>query len=83
MKDINLLIWLAQLGISVAAPPVGFILLSVWLHTSRGWGGWIVIVGVVFGIAGAVSGLRSSLQYLDRSSKPKEEDDIISYNDHD
>lgn len=84
MKDVNLLIWLAQLGISVAAPLIGFILLALWLHSSRGWGSWVVIAGVILGIAGAVSGLRSSLQYLSRSSKSEAEDeDIISFNDHD
>jgi len=85
MKDINLLIWLAQLGISVAVPLVGFILLSVWLRNSHGWGAWVVIVGVILGISGAVSGLRSSLQYLNKASKSPEEDDssVISYNEHD
>ena len=85
MKDVNLLIWLAQLGISVAVPLVGFILLSVWLHNSRGWGSWVIIAGVILGISGAVSGLRSSLQYLNKASKSDDEDNssVISYNEHD
>ena len=85
MKDVNLLIWLAQLGISVAVPLVGFILLGVWLHNSREWGSWVVIVGVIFGISGSVSGLRSSLQYLNKASKSNDEDNssVISYNEHD
>ena len=32
MKDFNLLIWLAQLGLSTAFPLAGFILLGVWLR---------------------------------------------------
>lgn len=85
MKDVNLLIWLVQLGISVAVPLVGFILLGVWLHNSREWGSWVVIVGVIFGISGSVSGLRSSLQYLNKASKSNDEDNssVISYNEHD
>ena len=75
MKDINLLVWLMQLGISVAVPLAGFILLSVWLHNSRGWGSWVVIAGVILGILAAVSGLRSSLAYLNKASKPKGEDE--------
>lgn len=85
MKDINLLVWLMQLGISAAVPLAGFILLSVWLHNSRGWGSWVVIAGIILGILSAVSGLRSSLAYLNKASKPEDEDEqnVISYNEHD
>ena len=85
MKDINLLVWLMQLGISVAVPLAGFIVLSVWLHNSRGWGSWVVIAGIILGILAAVSGLRSSLDYLSKASKAKDEDEqnVISYNEHD
>lgn len=84
MKDVNLLIWLMQLGISVAVPLAGFILLSVWLHNARGWGFWVVIVGIVLGILSAISGLRSSLDYLSKASKSKDEDEqnVISFNEH-
>ena len=30
MKDLPLLVWLTQLGLSVAAPLAGFVLLAVW-----------------------------------------------------
>ena len=85
MKDINLLVWLTQLGISVAAPLVCFILLAVWLHTSRGWGRWVIIAGVLLGVISAVNGLRTSLRILSNASKPEDEDDssTISFNDHD
>ena len=32
MKNISLLLWLTQLGLSVAVPLGGFILLGLWLH---------------------------------------------------
>ena len=34
MKQYQLLIWLTQLGLSVALPLAGFVLLGVWLHTA-------------------------------------------------
>ena len=37
MKELTLLTWLTQLGLSVAVPPVLFILLAVWLRDSQGW----------------------------------------------
>lgn len=85
MKDVNLLVWLMQLGISVAAPPVGFILLAVWLHNSRGWGSWVIVVCAVLGVSAAIGGLRSSLDYLNKASKDKDKDEqnVISYNEHD
>ena len=36
MKDGNLLIWLTQLGLSVAVPLAVFLGGAVWLHRSRG-----------------------------------------------
>ena len=85
MKDINLLIWLAQSGISVAVPLAGFILLSVRLHNSHGWGSWVIIVGIILGILSAASGLHSSLQHLSKSSKGNNEGDqnVIFFNKHD
>ena len=32
MKDLNLIVWLTQLGMSVAVPLAGFVLLAVWLR---------------------------------------------------
>lgn len=83
-KELNLMIWLTQLGLSVAAPLAGFILLGVWLHTQLGWGIWTVICGVILGISGAVSGLRSSLQIMERmsGSKSKSDPPPTAFNDH-
>ena len=32
MKDLGLLVWLTQLGLSVAFPLAGFVLLGLWLR---------------------------------------------------
>lgn len=85
MKDISLLIWLTQLGLSVAVPLAGFVLLAVWLHNRLQWGVWVIFVGVILGLISAVNGLRSSLQILEKLTKDKNESktDIVSFNDHD
>lgn len=84
MKDISLLTWMTQLGMSVAAPLAGFILLAVWLRSRFGWGAWVIWVGVGLGLICGISGLRSSLKTMERLAKPKsEEPPAISFNDHD
>lgn len=85
MKDANLLIWLTQLGISVAVPLVGFLLLALWLHQEWGFGRWIIAVGLIFGISGAVSGLRNSFLILNRMAKNGKEDGPppVAFNEHD
>ena len=85
MKNFNLIVWLTQLGLSVAAPLAGFVLLAVWLHNSCGWGRWVLWAGVILGVLSAVSGLRSSLHILSRMSrdKSKPEPPPVSFNDHD
>lgn len=84
MKDLNLLVWLTQLGLSVALPLAGFLILAVWLHQSCGWGAWVVWAGLVLGLISAVDGFRSSLKAMDLMSKDrkKQEPPPISFNDH-
>ena len=82
VKDIQLLIWLTQLGLSTAVPLAGFILLAVWLHRSLHWGSWVVIAGVALGILCAIDGLRTSLKAMERISKDKKKDPPVGFNDH-
>ena len=83
MKDVNLLIWLAQLGISVAAPLGGFIWLGIWLRQRFDLGIWVVLAGIFVGIVCAFDGLRVSLKAMERMSKEKNaEPPPVSFNDH-
>lgn len=83
MKDVNLLIWLAQLGISVAAPLGGFIWLGIWLRQRFSLGIWVVLAGIIVGLVCAFDGLRVSLKAMERMSKQKnEEPPPVSFNDH-
>ena len=83
MKNLKLLIWLTQLGLSVAVPPAMFILLALWLRDSRGWGGWVLWVGIGLGIITAIDGLRTSLKAMSRlSENKKREDPPVSFNEH-
>ena len=86
MRDIALLVWLTQLGLSVAVPPVGFILLALWLQSQFQWGNWVLWVAVIVGVICAVDGLRSSLRTLEKLTRKKKKDktfEVPSYNDHD
>ena len=86
MKNVTLLVWLTQLGLSVALPPAGFIFLAVWLRDSCGWGGWVLWVGIVLGVVGAADGLGTSLKAMERMSRDKKKDgppQAASFNDHD
>ena len=83
MKNLSLLVWLTQLGLSVALPPLGFILLAVWLRDSWGWGSWVIWVGIVLGAVGAVDGLRTSLKTMERMSRDgKKPEPGVSFNEH-
>lgn len=82
VKVVRYLVWLTQLGLSAAVPLAGFILLGVWLHNSRGWGGWTVIVGIVLGLMGAVGGLYNSFKTLNRMVKQDEDPPRTGYNRH-
>ena len=84
MKNLNLLVWLTQLGLSVAVPLGGFVLLAVWLRQQFGWGVWVIAAGVIIGLVCAVDGLRTSLKAMEHMAKDKKEDvPPVSFNDHD
>lgn len=85
MKNLKLIVWITQLGLSVAAPLAGFTLLAVWLRNSFDWGDWVIWVGLGLGIISAVDGLRSSLKIMERMSSQKKDDTppAVSFNEHD
>lgn len=83
MKNLSLLVWLTQLGFSVAVPLGGFVLLAIWLRSRFDLGAWVVILGVVLGVIGAIDGLRNSLKAMERMAGDKEkEKPTVSFNDH-
>ena len=84
MKDLSLIVWLTQLGLSVVMPIAGFVLLAVWLRQQFSLGAWVVVVGAVLGLVCSVEGLRNFLKAMERMAKEKkEEESPVSYNDHD
>ncbi len=86
MKDLSLLVWLGQLGLSVAIPLAGCIFLARWLQDRFGLGTWVLVVGLILGLALAVDGLRHSLKAMARLSRDKKKDQApppVSFNDHD
>lgn len=85
VKEFNMLIWMTQLGISVAVPLALCILGAVWLRNRFDLGPWVLILGICLGFYLAVDGLRTSLKAMDRmhrtGSRDKEEPPM-SFNDH-
>lgn len=84
MKDLSLLAWLTQLGLSVAFPLAGFILLAVWLRDAHGWGSWVIWVGLALGLSGAINGFRHTLKTMERLSRGKQNQDEppVAFNEH-
>lgn len=84
MKDLNLLVFLTQLGFTVAFPLAGFVLLAVWLRDRFQWGVWVIYAGLALGLICAVTGFRDSLKTMERLSRDsKKKDPPVSFNEHD
>ena len=66
MKDLRMLVWLTQVGISVAAPPVVFLLLALWLRSRFDLGAWCILAALALGMICAVSGLRQTLMLMEK-----------------
>lgn len=86
MKELNMLVWITQLGISVAAPLAGFSLLGLWLRNRFSLGVWVILVCIALGLICAVQGLRNSLQILEKMDQQNEKKTKnpppVSFNDH-
>ena len=83
MKDLSLLVWLTQLGISVAVPPVLLIFLASWLRNQFGWGRWMIWVAIALGIYAAITGLVSSVKTLMRLTQDKKKEaPPMAFNEH-
>ncbi len=84
MKELTLLTWLTQLGLSVVVPLAGWIFLALWLRREFALGDWSIWVGVALGLISAVDGFVRSLKALSSLAKQKEEPQPpVSFNDHD
>ena len=84
MKDINLLVWLTQLGFSVVFPLAGFTLLAVLLRVQFGLGIWVLFGGGGVGLLCAIDGFRQSIKAMERMGKHRDDNDPppVSFNDH-
>lgn len=84
MKNLHLLIWLTQLGLSTAGPLVGFAWLAVWLRNRYDLGLWVIFVGIGLGLISAIDGFCKNLKLLDSLGKDKEKNDPpVSFGEHD
>lgn len=84
MKNVGLLVWLTQLGLSVAVPPAVLVFLAVWLRNRFGWGVWVIVAAAVLGILLAINGLRHCLKAMEIMARDKKKDPPpICFNDHD
>lgn len=76
------LVWLTQLGLSIAAPLLICVLGSVWLRGRFGLGGWAVVLGTVLGIGGAFVSLWQNLKAMERQAAEDDRDSGVGFNDH-
>ena len=84
MKNVKMLVWLTQLGLSVALPPLGFIYLAVRLRERFSMGNWVIFAGIALGILCAVDGLRSCLKTMEHMSREDQKpENPVSFNEHD
>lgn len=85
MKELKMLVWITQLGFSVAFPLAGFVLAALWLQDRYSLGSWVLFLGLLLGLAGAVDGFRTSLKAMKlMAGDPKKDDGPppVSFNDH-
>ncbi|MCD8107187.1 MAG: AtpZ/AtpI family protein [Oscillospiraceae bacterium] len=87
MKDVSLLVMIGQLGLSVAIPLAGCIILAVWLRNKFSLGVWVIFIGAILGGILAISGFRSTLKTMENITTQDNDKDkkppVTGFNSHD
>lgn len=80
----KMLVFITQLGLSVALPLAGFVWLALWLKAQWSLGSWVIWAGIVVGMICAADGLRNTLRVMERLSRNKnrEKGSTVSFHDH-
>lgn len=82
MREMNLLVWMTQLGLSLAVPLGSFIFLGYWLHYHVGWGHWALIAGILLGVISGIRSLWESLRIMSRMAPKDPDSEQQAFNDH-
>ena len=82
MKDLKLLVWITQLGLSIAMPMAGFTLLGVWLRDRFGLGAWVVLVGCAVGLISAARSFIGALRFLSQQQRKQDPEPPVGFNRH-
>ena len=83
LKNVSLLVFFSQLGLSVVVPLGGFVALGVWLRNLWNTGVWLVLVMAGMGLFVAASGFINTLRTMKRMADEDDQKPPLSYNEHD
>ena len=84
MKNLKLLLWVTQFGLSILMPPCLLLWLAVWLRSRYNLGLWIVAALGVLGLLIAFSTAKANLRAMRKDAEEvgREEKPPIAFNDH-
>jgi len=81
VRMLRKLVLLSQMAFSVAVPLVLFIVGGKWLTERYALGKWVMLVGVLLGVLGAIAGLIGTVKaFLKEDAEQKKPP--VSFNDH-
>lgn len=61
--------YLTQVGLSIATPLVLCIFASSWLQRRFALGGWVVALGIILGLGGAICSLAEFIRHMNRQAR--------------
>lgn len=67
------LAYLTQVGLSLATPMVLCIFGAAWLQKRFSLGGWVILLGIVLGVGGAVSSFREFMHQANKQARKRRE----------
>lgn len=75
------LVYLTQVGLSLAMPLILCCFGAAWLQRRFQLGSWVIFVGIILGVGGAVSSFRGFMHEANRQARKKEKKEPRSFND--
>lgn len=84
MKELKLLLWVTQFGLSILVPPCFLLWVAVALRSRYGLGMWIIAVLGILGLMTSFSTAKANLRAMrkDAEEAGSQKAPPVSFNDH-
>ncbi|MGM9551466.1 MAG: AtpZ/AtpI family protein [Clostridia bacterium] len=73
-KHMRAAAWITQFGLSMVSPIILCVIFALWINNTFNTGTWVVIVGMLLGVAASFTTMASFIKTVKKEMEDKEDD---------